>query len=252
MKPSKFLFFHPQNEKKEIRGPLEDCDTNSSDSGYGSQHGIQFAEPCGLPPRRMSMDFSPTYRSQMRQSAMDCSRSPVLRSLSDSESIDDGYNDLVDMESVEKETPSGLSTLIRGSILEKPLNYQEATTPEFPRGRNRRGNGFRVRRPSMTFSQNMEALSKADQTPPLSRARSCLFRSPNSNCSTSKLTFNDTPCSATKNRVIDYSPDSPYERVAFKRPDPPGTMSPVLVKRPKTSPKCEVNIANRLFFRQYS
>lgn len=145
------------------------------------------------------------------------------------ESTDDCFNELVDMESLDNDgnhMPTGLSDLISGSIvLGTAENKNEkmeldAATPETPVGTRR----ISFARRSLSM---FNRLAEESPTPlSASKVRSCLFRSPNATCSTSKLCFSDSP------RVdnLDATPTR-----SFKRPEPPTDESPILVKR---SRKC--------------
>lgn len=217
------------------RLPLEECDPNSQDSGYGGGEDrgsrFRFAEPNGLAPRRMSTDFRSPMKSPTHSISPKRKRSNLFQSLSSGyESTDDGFAELVDMESLETEEnhmPTGLSDLISGSIVlgSDSENRNEkmeldATTPETPVA-SRRINF--ARRSLSVFNRITE---EATPSPPsVSKVRSCLFRSPNATCSTSKLCYNDSPREA-----FDITPNR-----NFKRPEPPTDESPILVKR---SRKC--------------
>ncbi|KAK0161231.1 hypothetical protein PV327_009725 [Microctonus hyperodae] len=244
-----------RNLLKSSRLPLEDCDINSQDSGYGANTNenpdsetlnqiknnkevFQFAEPLGIAPRRIAND------------------------LQGYNSMDDGFNELVDMENINENNlpirslPNGITDLLSGEIVtlsnEKPMECDSATTPEFPRARKNR-----VRR---SLSMQIDRSDEPMNTPPISKVRACLFRSPNASSSAGKLIFNEnnkTPLS-NNNQNNELSPmllsncdgirkkmfsspiniNSPNQQListsmAFKRPEPPTDDSPILVKRSK-------------------
>ncbi|XP_015116340.1 M-phase inducer phosphatase isoform X2 [Diachasma alloeum] len=211
------------------RLPLEDCDPNSQDSGYGASFtdredlskcpsSFRFAEPLGVAPKRMSLD------SPIRSSPSSKRPSKLLmKKLSSGyESTEDDFNDLLDMDTFMEPTsfPNDLNKLLSGEIiptmesLEKPMETDAATTPEFARTKP-----LGIRR---SVSINDDRL--ICRTPPMSRVRSCLFRSPNATSSTSRLSFDE-------NRNSPYP--SPTHMKSFKRPEPPTDCSPILVKRCK-------------------
>ncbi|PSN40210.1 hypothetical protein C0J52_17642 [Blattella germanica] len=113
------------------RHPLEDQDPNSQDSGYGAfldkdeaKSGFRFAEPSGLAPRKFSIEQSPRKENSPLKSPRSKSRGhlnpPLFHSLSSgSESADDGFTDLLDLEKVEDgvHLPSGISSLLSGPII---------------------------------------------------------------------------------------------------------------------------------------
>jgi hypothetical protein len=91
------------------RQPLEDQDPNSQDSGYGafldkdeSKSGFRFVEPNGLAPRRHLSEQSPKQEISIcspRNKIMGHPNLPLSRSLSSgSESVDDGFTELLDLE----------------------------------------------------------------------------------------------------------------------------------------------------------
>lgn len=254
------------------RFPLEEFDPNSQDSGYGGcigsggsysdekpSGGFQFAEPLGVAPRRLSLESrcspmkSPIRSSPQRKRL---ARPALFRSLSSGyESTDDGFNDLIDMESLDGEStrlPNGLSSLISGDIVsssssssseEKPMEL-ESTTPEACISRNsHRPANFGLMRRSL--SMQTERLDDDEDElcsspPSVSKVRSCLFRSPNASSSTAKLGFQDSRCASEEN--------SPVFAVSrkFKRPEPPVDHSPVLVKRSrKSSSYQDVSLATK-------
>ncbi|KAK2588110.1 hypothetical protein KPH14_004167 [Odynerus spinipes] len=224
---------------KRLRCPLEDCDSNSQDSGYGasyherdSRDGFQFAEPLGVAPRRMSVESrspmqSPVRSSPHRQRSI---RPSIFRSLSSGyESMDDGFNDLIDIDTLDDATllPNGITSLLSGNIVGSDMKMEcdITTTPEFARTKTTRP----LRR---SLSLQNESTEKRHPTTPqssLSKVRSCLFRSPTATCSTAELSFDDNTRNSHYSIV-----DSPPLR-SFKRPGPPSEASPKLVKRSRKS-----------------
>ncbi|XP_024935676.1 M-phase inducer phosphatase isoform X2 [Cephus cinctus] len=215
------------------RCPLEDYDPNSQDSGYGvsfpekedslkNRDAFRFAEPLAVAPRRLSLESRSPVQSPVRSSPRRrCIRPFVVRRLSSGyESTDDGFNDLIDMDTFDETTqlPNGISNLLSGHIVsEKPMECDIATTPEYHRTK-----------PSLGRSLSLQGRIEKTTTP-VSKVRSCLFRSPNATSSTAKLTFDENPRSGSMS-----APDSPPSR-SFKRPEPPTDASPVLVKRSRKS-----------------
>lgn len=220
------------------RLPLEDYDPNSQDSGYGalctesdgpsqkSKEVFRFAEPSGLPPRRLCSMNSPIRSSPNRARRP---RSNLANKISSGyDSMDDGFNELSDLDNFMENVqimPNGLRNLISGEIVSIPeetsMECDDPTTPECPRTRP-----LTVRR-SLNLQEHPEV---SCTSPPTSKIRSCLFRSPNATSSASKLTFVDY-----SREEIYSSPSSPPFRT-FKRPEPPTDASPVLVKRSRPSP----------------
>ncbi|XP_023287826.1 M-phase inducer phosphatase isoform X2 [Orussus abietinus] len=216
--------------KTKLRHPLEDYDPNSQDSGYGanfpdreeagskSQDRFQFAEPLGFAPRRLSVESRSPVQSPVRYSPRHRNARPSLfRSLSSGyESMDDGFNELIDMDTLDEnaQLPNGISNLLSGHIVstEKPMDCDGSTTPEFPKTKAafRRSLSLHNERPEKSTS--------------IAKVRSCLFRSPNATSSAAKLSFED-------NRR--YSPLGSPQVKSFKRPEPPTNISPMLVKRSK-------------------
>lgn len=242
------------------RLPLEEFDPNSQDSGYGgscssfsdektqkthepksSKLGFQFAEPMKVAPRKLSLEMRSPMKSPMRISPQQSRKRPALfRSVSSGyESTDDGFNDLIDMESLENECslPNGLSSLISGNIVNETTNNNSTTTTQLipisttpeattPGCRPR----LTVRR---SLSQQIESACSPDdnsndkkRTPEFTvpRARSCLFRSPNASCSTTKLSF---ACESLRIRPeLGIASPPPTVNRKFKRPEPPSDLSP--------------------------
>ncbi|XP_046829174.1 M-phase inducer phosphatase-like isoform X1 [Vespa crabro] len=223
------------NGSKRSRFPLEDCDSNNQDNSYGvnlherdTRTGFQFAEPLGVPPRRINVaDARSPIQSPIRSSPRELLTDPMIfRSLSSGyESMDDDLNDLMDLDALDEAThlPNGLTSLLSGSIVgSEIMEYAIITTPEYPRTKVKRS--FR-RSMSLQNDRNNPQSS-------VSKVRSCLFRSPSTTCSTRKLTFDDN----TQTRNPSYpNVDSPPETRSFKRPDPPAEHSPRLVKRSRIS-----------------
>ncbi|XP_051161681.1 M-phase inducer phosphatase isoform X2 [Leptopilina boulardi] len=225
------------NKLAKSRCPLEDCDPNSQDSGYGcterdekSSDGFQFVEPLGVAPRRMSIECRSPMQSPLRSSPnrKRVSRPSLFRSLSSGyESTDDGFNDLIDIEALDDATqlPNNISNLLSGHIVvaERSMDTSQSTTPEFPRTKSSKS----LRR-SLSFQNERH---EKNSTPTFSKVRSCLFRSPNASSSASKLSFEES------RRDCFSSPESPniLEPRSFKRPQPPIDTSPVLIKRSRKS-----------------
>ena len=172
----------------------------------------------------MSVETRSPVASPVRVSPKQNYQPSFRRSLSSGyESMDDGFNELIDIESISENSqlPNGICDLLSGHIvspLEKPMECDAATTPEFARTKPNV-----IRR---SLSLQYDRVDKSS-TPPTSKVRSCLFRSPNATSSVAKLTFEDNQ------RGNYYSPiNSPTSR-SFKRPEPPTDSSPTLVKRSK-------------------
>ncbi|KZC06005.1 M-phase inducer phosphatase [Dufourea novaeangliae] len=248
---------------KKSRYPLEDCDPNSQDSGYEASYpekeekpreAFRFVEPMAVAPRRTSIESRSPMESPVRSSPrrMRARRPTLFRSLSSGyESMDDGFNDLIDVEPLEDTTrlPNGISTLLCGDIVgtgtfsdvTTAINIDSnfsPSTPEFPRT-NRTGNFRR----SLSL-QNERSETRKNSS--LSKVRSCLFRSPNANSSTVNPGFEDDPLLAmtvpvSHRRRVGYGYDhendfgSPLSVRTFKRPDPPIDDSPKLVKKSRRS-----------------
>lgn len=180
-------------------------------------------------------------------------RPSLFRSLSSGyESMDDGFNDLIDLETLDDTTqlPIGISTLLSGSIVGsensdtmlvdttvRKIESMSPSTPEFPRT-NRSGNFRR----SLSLQNERQETRKNS----LSKVRSCLFRSPNASSSTTNPGFEDcSPLATTLGRrrrvneldenLVGAAFTSPLGSRMFKRPDPPIDESPKLVKRLRKS-----------------
>ncbi|CAL7938122.1 unnamed protein product [Xylocopa violacea] len=257
---------------KKSRHPLEDCDPNSQDSGYEASYpekeeksgrdGFRFAQPLAVAPRRMSVEYhrspmeSPVRSSPQRTRF---ARPSLFRSLSSGyESMDDGFNDLIDAESLENATqlPNDISTLLCGDIVSMdtgkatpellPIESGSSnlSTPEF--SRTNCSSNFR-----RSISSQSERQENRKSTT-LSKVRSCLFRSPNTSSSTTNPGFEDSSPLATvipvarRRRITEVltlpdedavaiALDAPLTIRTFKRPDPPADDSPHLVKRSRRS-----------------
>ena len=237
-------------QRTKCRLPLEECDPNSQDSGYGGTDGFQtrsfrFAEPLGVAPRRLSLEGrsplrSPTSSSPLRKRV---ARPALFRSCSSGyESTDEGLDELfAESAGLESSLPAGLSSLISGDIHGDSHSRQQpmkldllATTPEAPRVRQPRP------RLNLRRSFSLRAASSDDEDDGIeansgvSRVRSCLFRSPNATCSAAKLGFDDGQSARINCRR--HLAESPLGAArSFKRPSPPTSHSPILCKRPRNS-----------------
>ncbi|XP_017796638.1 PREDICTED: M-phase inducer phosphatase [Habropoda laboriosa] len=255
---------------KKFRHPLEDCDPNSQDSGYEASYpekeektardGFRFAEPLAVAPRRMSIESRSPMESPVRSSPQRTriARPSLFRSLSSGyESMDDGFNDLIDVENLDDATqlPNGISTLLCGDIvsaidagiIEPGIpDACNPSTPEFSRTSCSSGN---LRR-SVSLQNERVECRKNTSSSSLSKVRSCLFRSPNASSSTTNPGFDDSSPLATtmpvarRRRIAEEIADGktvisnsssplhfPLSIRTFKRPEPPIDESPKLVKR---------------------
>ncbi|XP_076229293.1 uncharacterized protein LOC116433465 isoform X2 [Nomia melanderi] len=193
---------------KRCRYPLEDCDPNSQDSGYEasylekeekSREVFRFLEPMAVAPRRTSIECRSPVESPVRSSPqrIRAVRSSLFRTVSSGyESMDDGFNDLIDAEPLEDASrhslPEDISSLLCGDIImgigdplsDSPsaakMESNSPSTPEFPRT-NRTDN---FRRSISLQTEKPETRKNSS----LSKVRSCLFRSPNAASSTTELT----------------------------------------------------------------
>ncbi|XP_076295014.1 uncharacterized protein LOC143216109 isoform X2 [Lasioglossum baleicum] len=281
---------------KKCRYPLEDCDPNSQDSGYDAiylekeekqRDMFRFVEPMAVAPRRMSIESRGSIESPIQSSPRlrALQQSALFRSISSGyESVDDGFNELIDVEPLvdsqvsQNELPNGISNLISGDIvgISPVSDISSATkmdttispsTPEFPRT-NRTGNFRRS-----LFLQNEKPESRKNSS--LSKVRSCLFRSPSVSPTTdaadvgfevsplmrmraSPTAFGTVPVVPTSHRRrICYHEESPssYSSISnmvsplsvrtFKRPDPPIDDSPKL-ERVKRSRKSGSSFLNTI------
>ncbi|XP_023245038.1 M-phase inducer phosphatase-like isoform X2 [Copidosoma floridanum] len=241
------------------RLPLEECDPNSQDSGYSgslsfgeekphqllelhSKPKFQFAEPLAVAPRKFSLDARSPMKSPLRASPQQTRKQPaIFHSVSSGyESTDDGFNDLIDMESLDNDCsslPNGLSSLISGNIVADTSRMCISTTPEATPSATTGGRSRLAVRRSLSLQIDSASSPSADNErspgPAASRVRSCLFRSPTASCSTAKLCFTDeSPRARPELGVISPPPVSGRK---FKRPEPPTDHSPVLVKRSRKS-----------------
>ncbi|XP_070529023.1 M-phase inducer phosphatase isoform X2 [Cardiocondyla obscurior] len=253
----------PQRARsKKVRQPLESYEENSQDSGYPSpiqkekrdfftQHPTSAASRNRMNHHRAlnSYAISPTYRLKPASSTL-------LRSLSSGyESMDDGLvSELNDMEATDEEEmqlPSGISKLLSGDIVapEASSDYV-STTPEFPRRahgksevdkwmtaqRNVKVSSPLTRSPFQTRSPSL-AKSPLGKMPPLSKIRTCLFRSPTDSCSkrTMMRTYSYDEATAPYYRLqMEISPNSIR---SFKRPleNVPKTDESSILKRSRRS-----------------
>lgn len=139
------------NGSKSSRFPLEDCDSNNQDKEYGvnlhereTRNEFQFAEPLGVPPRRMSVaDARSPIQSPIRSSPRGLLTDPMIfRGLSSVyESMDDDLNDLMDLDALDKPTylPNNFTSLLTGRIVgSEIMEYAIITTPEYPRTKVKR------------------------------------------------------------------------------------------------------------------
>ena len=246
---------------KKYRLPLEDCDPNSQDSGYEasypdkddkSRETFRFVEPMAVAPRRTSSESRSPMQSPVRSSPHRTrpARPSLFRSISSGyESMDDGFNDLIDIETLDDMTqlPNGISTLLCGDIVGIDSNASAAckiesvspSTPEFPR--TNCNSNFRR---SLSLQYEPQETRKNS----LSKVRSCLFRSPNTSPATVTPSIEDSPLATTipvvrRRRIIYRNEEnashssfhSPLSVRTFKRPDPPIDDSPKLVKRSRRS-----------------
>lgn len=217
--PSKFAVLRQTSSPLRQRQPLEDQDPNSQDSGYGtyldkdeSKPGFRFAEPCGLAPRKNHSEQSPGKDNSPDKSlrSIHCasSSSSLFHSLSSgSESVDDGFTDLLDMDKVEETTnlPSGISSLLSGPIIRDHNTLSMSCSPK-------------EERPRPTFQRSISLVDNL--TPASSRARNCLFK----------------PSCSTQSSEEDNSQLVSLENLrSFKRPEPPCEIGPFQSKRRKSS-----------------
>ncbi|XP_069691730.1 M-phase inducer phosphatase-like isoform X2 [Periplaneta americana] len=217
--PSKFAALRQNSNPLRQRQPLEDQDPNSQDSGYGTfldkdelKPGFRFVEPSGLAPRRSNSELSPRKEISPEKSprSIPCGspRLSLFHSLSSgSESIDDGFTDLLDVDKVEETThlPSGISSLLSGPIIRDHNTIALSCSPK-------------EEKPRPIFQRSISLVDNL--TPASSRARSCLFK----------------PSSSTQNNEEDNSQLVTLENLrSFKRPDPPCEIGPLQPKRRKSS-----------------
>lgn len=207
-----------QVRNKKIRQPLENFEENSQDSGHSSSpisekekrrefHAEYKARSC------VPVDFRLLGSTISSTHGLRPTSSTLLRSLSSGyESMDDGLvSELNDMETTDEEEmqlPSGISKLLSGDIVtpEVSTDYDVSTTPDFSRNMSSKVKKWLsvqsgiykrniktispplARSPSLMRSPSLErtpslAKSPPEKTQPLSRIRTCLFRSPTATCS---------------------------------------------------------------------
>lgn len=210
------VVFLVQVRGKKVRQPLENYEENSQDSGHPSSPVTEKEKRRefhrNYRTSRSSVDFrlfSSTISPGLRPTS---SSSTLLRSLSSGyESMDDGLvSELNDMETTDEEEmqlPSGISKLLSGDIVtpEVSTDYDVSTTPDFSRNMSSKVKKWLsvqsgmckhniktissplARSPAATMkSPSLERTpvgSPLEKTQPLSRIRTCLFRSPTATCS---------------------------------------------------------------------
>ncbi|XP_078053108.1 uncharacterized protein LOC144478761 isoform X2 [Augochlora pura] len=188
---------------RKFRYPLEDCDPNSQDSCYDAsfpekvekpRDGFRFLEPMAVAPRRTSVECRSPLKSPIRWSPQQVRviKQSLFRTHSSGyESMDDDFNDLIDVgpledaQTTQQPLPNGISILLRGDIVgigsprqfsnissTVKLDTNSPSTPEFPR--TNRNSNFR----RSLFLQNEKLEARKNSS--LSKVRSCLFGSPNS------------------------------------------------------------------------
>ncbi|XP_011352233.2 M-phase inducer phosphatase isoform X1 [Ooceraea biroi] len=214
---------------KKARCPLQECELNKQMSDYEIElvDDKEETRRGAAVSRCMSMDSryidSPVESPQSMVSNsrdsllhLEATRSAILRRLSSGyESMDDGLmNELIDMETMDDETqlPSDISKLLSGDIVapEASVECDVSTTPEFSRSKV----SAKVSWLSNRCLQNQ--LHKREATivsPPLSKIRTCLFRSPTTTCS-SKLGYDER----AQGRTYCIEGDSPLSTRSCKRP----------------------------------
>lgn len=201
---------------------MEDFDPNSQDSGYEAsvgdnkeekqRDGFRFVEPSGVAPRRMSVDSRSPVQSPMRSSPQQpkTARLSLVRLSSGYESMDDGFTELIDMDTMDdtRHLPTGISTLLSGDLVvpvgTSSMECDVSTTPEFPRTTS-----SKLRRSFSLHNKNI-IVSQS-----LSKVRTCLFRSPGATSSTMGLYDSYD----TNSRRRFFEAESPRSaRSSFKRP----------------------------------
>lgn len=219
--PSKFAVLRQTLSPLRQRQPLEDQDPNSQDSGYGafldkdeSKTGFRFVEPSGVAPRRHHSEQSPkkevSTTCSPHNKTSGHSNPPLFHSLSSgSESLDDGFVELLDLEKMEETThlSSGIYSLLSGPIIKEHqtaanLSYspkEEVSRPTFQR--------------SFSLGDNL--------TPASSRARHCLFK--------------PSVLPPTQEQEDTVGLVALETLRSFKRPDPPCDIGPLHSKRRKSS-----------------
>ncbi|KAG5332887.1 MPIP phosphatase, partial [Acromyrmex heyeri] len=208
---------------KKVRQPLEIYEENSQDSGHPSSPINEkenkrreiYAENCTM-LRNVPMEYSMCSFASApspRRGQYKTTSSTLLRSLSSGyDSMDDGIvNELNDMETMDEEMqlPSGIAKLLSGDIVapEASTDYDVSTTPDFSRTMS-----SKVKKTSsMTRSSPLEKM-------PLSKIRTCLFRSPTASCSkrTMMRTYSYDEATAPYYRL--QMEISPHSARSYKRP----------------------------------
>jgi len=228
---------------------LQDYELNKQSSGDYETDLVDHKEETrrsSATSRRMSVDsqYSPIQspRSMISQNSLlqlGTTDSALLRRLSSGyESMDDGLmNELVDMEAMDDETqlPSGISKLLSGDIVapETSVECDVSTTPEFSRSKL----SAKVRwLPNRYLQNQLHKRETSVASPPLSKIRTCLFRSPTATCSP-QLIRNERP----REERYCIERDSPLSAArSCKRPS--GELSPdeiaILKKSRKSSSFC--------------
>ncbi|XP_047114374.1 M-phase inducer phosphatase-like isoform X1 [Schistocerca piceifrons] len=218
--PSKFAVVRQASSGSlRPRQPLEDYDANSQDSGCCTApvekdvaEAFRFTEPLGTAPRRLLVEQSP--RKDLFISPMKSARGALFHSFSSSsgsESIDDGFMELLECEKLDEDAqlPSGMNTLLSGAL--KEVNRR---SPLKEKGNSPQTSPFKItlRPPEQKYFGR--SLSYCGQQ----KVRNSLFSSPGSNSS--------SPCVSPTVEAIR----------AFKRPEPPcGIISPLEIKRHKSN-----------------
>ncbi|XP_020295872.1 M-phase inducer phosphatase-like isoform X2 [Pseudomyrmex gracilis] len=190
-----------------VRYPLENCDVICN--RQEKQHQFHAAVVVGTPASRRTLNpqYSPMIRSPLSVTSqtMTGQRSSVgstfLRSLSSGyESMDDGLlSELVDIDTMDYETqlPSDISKLLSGNIVAPETSANDfddvSMSPQFSRslteGKPWVTNYMRERfdnckQKEISISPSPSESSLSSSSPSLSRIRTCLFRSPSTDCST--------------------------------------------------------------------
>ncbi|XP_012061664.1 PREDICTED: M-phase inducer phosphatase-like [Atta cephalotes] len=206
---------------KKVRQPLELYEENSQDSGHPSSPINEkenkrreiYVENCAMlrnVPMEYSMCSFASAPSPIRSQYKTTSSKTLLRSLSSGyDSMDDGIvNELNDMETMDEETqlPSGIAKLLSGDIVapEASTDYDVSTTPDFSR--------------TMSSKVKKWLSSPLEKMPPLSKIRTCLFRSPTASCSkrTMMRTYSYDEATAPYYRL--QMEISPHSARSYKRP----------------------------------
>ncbi|XP_012227005.1 M-phase inducer phosphatase-like isoform X2 [Linepithema humile] len=178
----------PKTRCKKVRCPLENCELNIYDNSHGTSPILnkRRAFRVGAAIQRMSTDSQHNSELVMRPltspaafpSGLKSQKINFMRSLSSGyESMDDVndlMNELIDMESVDDkpQLPTDISKLLSGDIVapETSMDCDVSTTPSYSRS---------------DFQAKVKWLNN---TPSLSKIRTCLFRSPTTTCSPRTIT----------------------------------------------------------------